>query len=334
MLNQVNTARTGTQTLFYSCESLGSTETAVRAVAVNNRPKIFLTGDAKTLSLLDVEYVDQGAVCTDKEDGLITSWGFQGLGSPQQLPVLRAGYQGAATGSVENVFDGDDQCGTACASYVSVAAADAYLWVDLGAGKVVHSVTLAGDLTGGRLQVGPEPNMGPDCAASVDVASSTALPVTCSAPLAGRFVTLVATSMQVCEIEVNGTVGPAPASRINITGCGLDYQLELAGHDAAGLGVMYSIQAPGEYQELRTDLGTGPILQIELVSSRVPGTPGSEIWVLRDADGNETAWAMAGQSFLPLNASYWTVTADSSCSITLAVDPADSCSWLFGSLSE
>ena len=305
----------------------------MRTVTVNNRPKIFLTGDVNALSLLDVDYVDEGAVCTDKEDGLITAWGYLGLGSPQQLPVLRAGYQGAATGSVENVFDGDPASGSACASCVSVAAADAHIWVDLGAGKVVHSVTLAGAFTGGRLQVGPEANVGPDCATGVDVTLSTTLTVTCIAPLVGRFVTLHATSMQVCEIQVHGTMGPAPASRLNITNCGLDYELELAGHDAAGLSVMYSIQAPGTYQELRTDLGTGPILQIEPVSGLVPGTPGSEIWVLRDENGAQEASAMAGQSFPPLDTSQWTVTADPSCSISIALDPADSCSWLFGPAS-
>ena len=40
---------------------------------MNNVPKVFLTGDADTLSLLGSEYTDDGAVCTDVEDGKMGS---------------------------------------------------------------------------------------------------------------------------------------------------------------------------------------------------------------------------------------------------------------------
>ena len=320
---------------------------------MNNVPKVFLTGDADTLSLLGSEYTDDGAVCTDVEDGLITSWGSAGLGSSQQLATLRAGYSGTVdAGVVENVIDGDEASSTSyeCESCVQLQAdSSSYIWVDLGAGKVVHSVNLAAVVTGATLKVGPDINVGPTCKTDITVStlgSASDGVQECDAPLAGRFVTLTgsSSSMKVCEIIVYGTVGPAAASRINITGSpsgctGTDsntfsFSLELAGQDTVGLGVSYSIQQAGSYDEMRTDLGTGPILQTELVDSTVKGTRGSEVWVLR-ASQVEQARASGGESFVPLEPSQWTISTDASCtSIVFEIDPADSCAWLFGPSSE
>ncbi|CAK9091128.1 unnamed protein product [Durusdinium trenchii] len=346
VLNEADSSRTGTQSLFYSCSSLGESESAVRKITVNNVPKVFLTGSSETLALLDVTYSDDGAVCTDVEDGLITAWGANGLGSAQQLSILRVGYSGTVLdGVVENIFDGDVASSEelACESCVEVDSSS-YIWLDLGSGKVVHSISLTASVTGASLKVGPQANKGPECKASVTESSlGSVSTIECDAPLAGRFVTLggSSTSMKVCEISISGTVGPAAASRINITGSpsgcsGVDSSsFELAGQDEAGLGVLYSTQQAGSSGELRTDLGTGPTLQTELVAGYIQGTPDSERWILRNASGSEQAWAMGGESFPPLESSQWTVTSGEACtSLTFGVDPADSCSWLFGPSSE
>ena len=306
---------------------------------MNNAPQIFITGDTESLALLDVEYTDEGAVCTDVEDGLITAWGGSGLGSAQELKILRVGYSGTVlSGFVENIFDGDvaSSGSTACESCVEVDSSS-YLWIDLGAGKVVHSISLTATVTGASLKVGPQADVGVDCQASVTISSLTTT-VECDAPVAGRIITLggSSSSMKVCEISVTGTVGPAPASRINVTvgpsGCsGVDSNsFELAGQDDAGLSVMYSTQQAGTSGEMRTDLGTGPSLQTELVANSVQGTPDSELWILRDSSGAEQAWAIGGQSFPPLESSHWTVTTGDCTDITFGIDPSDSCSWLFG----
>ena len=347
VLNTADTNRTGTQTLFYSCTGSSFAQTAKRILTVNNKPRIFLTGDAKTLSLLGDNYSDDGAVCADVEDGLITSWGSAGLGSAQTLLIIRAGYSGTLTkGVVENIFDGDEASSTtyACESCVEVDSSS-YIWVDLGAGKVVHSVALAATVTAASLKVGPDVDVGPTCKTGISLStlgSASSGTQECDAPLVGRFVTLTgSSSMKVCEIIVYGTVGPAAPSRINIagspSGCtGVDSNsFELAGQDNSGLGVSYSIQAAGSYGEMRTDLGTGPLLQTELVNSIVQGTRGSEIWVLRDSNQAEQAQAPGGESFPPLEPSQWTVTTSgATCtSITFGIDPADSCAWLFGPAS-
>lgn len=345
-MNTADSNRTGTQTLFYSCTGFSTAETVQRTLTVNNVPRIFLTGDSQLLSLLGDNYTDDGAVCTDVEDGLITTWGSAGLGAAQQLSILRAGYSGTLlSGVVENVYDGDQASSTtyACESCVEVDS-DAYIWVDLGAGKVVHSVSLAATVTAASLQVGPDVNVGPTCQTNIDLSTlGSAENLDCSAPLAGRFVTLTSSSsMKVCEIIVYGTVGPSAASRINITGSpsgctGVDSNnFELAGQDDLGLGVRYSIQEAGSYGEKRTDLGTGPLLQTELVDGIVQGTRGSEIWILQDSSQAEQARAPGGQSFPPLEASQWSVTTSgATCtSLTFSIDPADSCAWLFGPSSE
>eukprot|EP00434_Breviolum_minutum_P033361 symbB.v1.2.029519.t2/scaffold3162.1/size62156/3 len=354
VINTADSSQTGTQTLFYSCIGSSTAETAQRSLTVNNVPKVFLTGDADTLSLLGSEYTDDGAVCADVEDGLITSWGSAGLGSSQQLATLRAGYSGTVdAGAVENVIDGDEASSTLyeCESCVKLQAdSSSYIWVDLGAGKVVHSVNLAAEVTGATLKVGPDINTGPTCKTDITVStrgSASDGAQECDAPLAGRFVTLTgsSSSMTVCEIIVYGTVGPAPATRINITGnpsgcTGTDsntfsFSLELAGQDSLGLGVSYSIQQAGDYGEMRTDLGTGPILQTELVDNTVKGTHGSEVWILKDSSQVEQARASGGESFPPLEPSQWTISTDATCtSIVFEIDPADSCAWLFGPSSE
>lgn len=354
VINTADSSQTGTQTLFYSCIGSSTAETAQRSLTVNNVPKVFLTGDADTLSLLGSEYTDDGAVCTDVEDGLITSWGSAGLGSSQQLATLRAGYSGTVdAGVVENVIDGDEASSTSyeCESCVKLQAdSSSYIWVDLGAGKVVHSVNLAAEVTGATLKVGPDINTGPTCKTDITVStrgSASDGAQECDAPLAGRFVTLTgsSSSMTVCEIIVYGTVGPAPATRINITGnpsgcTGTDsntfsFSLELAGQDSLGLGVSYSIQQAGDNGEMRTDLGTGPILQTELVDNTVKGTHGSEVWILKDSSQVEQARASGGESFPPLEPSQWTISTDATCtSIVFEIDPADSCAWLFGPSSE
>ena len=348
VMNTADTSRSGTQTIFYSCTGFSTAETRERKLIVNNKPQIFLTGDTESLSLLGDNYTDDGAVCTDVEDGLITSWGSAGLGSAQKIPILRAGNSGTvSSGVVENVFDGDDASSTtyACESCVEVASSS-YIWVDLGAGKVVHSVALAASLTAATLKVGPELDVGPTCKSGITLStlgSSSSGTQECDAPLVGRFVTLTGSTsaMKVCEIIVYGTVGPAPASRINITGSpsgctGVDSNtFELAGQDDEGLGVSYSIQAAGSYGEMRTDLGTGPLLQTELVTGVVQGTRGSELWILRDANQTEQARAPGGESFPPLEPSQWTVTTSgATCtSLTFGIDPADSCAWLYGPAS-
>jgi len=244
VLNTADTNRTGTQTLFYSCTGSSFAQTAKRILTVNNKPRIFLTGDAKTLSLLGDNYSDDGAVCADVEDGLITSWGSAGLGSAQTLLIIRAGYSGTLTkGVVENIFDGDEASSTtyACESCVEVDSSS-YIWVDLGAGKVVHSVALAATVTAASLKVGPDVDVGPTCKTGISLStlgSASSGTQECDAPLVGRFVTLTgSSSMKVCEIIVYGTVGPAAPSRINIagspSGCtGVDSNsFELAGQDS------------------------------------------------------------------------------------------------------
>jgi len=43
---------------------------------------------------------------------------------------------------------------------------------------------------------------------------------TCKAPLAGRFVVVRSSAtMTLCEVEIHGTVGPAPPKSFTITGC-------------------------------------------------------------------------------------------------------------------
>ena len=343
ILNTAHSDWSGLQTLFYSCTSFDVSESAVRTLTVNNVPKIFLTGDAETLSVLDNLYVEAGAVCTDIEDGLITAWGATGLGSAQKLPVLRAGASGTVTsGAAENIIDGDEASSVtqACESCVEVPQS-VYLWVDLGAGKVVHQYALAGSVSGASILVGPDINVGPACKTGITTSLGSSSIVECDAPLAGRFVTLVgsgSSAMKVCELTIYGTVGPAAPARINITGTpasctGVDaVALELAGHNDSALGVMYSTQMPGSNNELRTDLGTGPHLQTEAVAGKTVGTPGSERWVLRDSKWVEQAYASGGESFPPLDGSQWTIsgTGATCTGLSFAIDPEDSCSWLFG----
>eukprot|EP00439_Symbiodinium_sp_Y106_P012060 s2756_g1.t2 len=342
ILNTAHSDWSGLQTLFYSCTSFDVSESAVRTLTVNNVPKIFLTGDAETLSVLDNLYVEAGAVCTDIEDGLITAWGATGLGNAQKLPVLRAGASGTVTsGAAENIIDGDEASSVtqACESCVEVPQS-VHLWVDLGAGKVVHQYALAGTVSGASILVGPDINVGPACKTGITTSLGSSSIVDCDAPLAGRFVTLVgsASSMKVCELTIYGTVGPAAPARINITGTpasctGVDaVTLELAGHNDSALGVMYSTQLPGSNNELRTDLGTGPHLQTEAVAGKTLGTPGSERWVLRDSKWVEQAYASGGESFPPLDGSQWTISGSgATCTgLSFAIDPEDSCSWLFG----
>ena len=347
IMNQAHSKWSGPQTLFYSCTSFGVTDSQVRTLTVNNMPKIYLTGDAETLSVLDNAYVEDEAVCTDIEDGLITAWGASGLGDPQKLPVLRAGASATPTsGAAANIFDGDEASSVtlACESCVEVSQS-VHLWMDLGAGKVIHKYALSGSVSDVNLLVGPDINVGPSCKTGITTSSlGSSTIVECDAPLAGRYVTLVgssSSSMKVCELIVYGTVGPAAPARINITGSpvgctGVDaVQLELAGHNDSALGVMYSTQAPGSNNEMRTDLGTGPHLQTEAVADKALGTPGSERWVLRDANWVEQASASGGESFPPLDGSQWTISDSSATcsSLSFAIDPADSCSWLFGPAS-
>ncbi|CAJ1455681.1 unnamed protein product [Effrenium voratum] len=344
ILNEAHSSSTGTQSIFYRCTSFAHSETASRIVTVNNEPKIYLTGDAQALSILGSSYTDPGAICTDVEDGLITVWGASGLGSVRQLRVVRVGASGTVTsGVVENIIDGDEASSVsqACESCVEVSSSS-YLWLDLGAGKVVHKFALAATVTSATLKVGPTLDVGFSCKTSLTQSLGSATTVECDAPLVGRYVTLSSSSsMKVCELSIWGTVGPAAPARINVSatpdGCtGVDSQnLELAGQDSSGLGVMYSTQAAGSYGEMRTDLGTGPHLKSEAVSGKVPGTEGAEKWHLRDSSGNEVATAPGGFSFLPLEVSHWSVTASgATCTgLVFGLDPEEACAWLFGTAS-
>ncbi|CAK0903860.1 unnamed protein product, partial [Prorocentrum cordatum] len=218
-----STLEPGPHVVAYACARSGfATDTEQRTVIVNHSPEIYLTGPAHLRVMENSNYVDEGAMCADAEDGLISTWGSDGLGIVGLLPIYRAGADasGVTAGAVESAFDGDTDDTASDCNCVQIAASEV-LWLDLGAARVVHSFRLYGAIAAGTVAVGnTQTSGGVTCATGVAAsAGSPTAETECSAPLAGRYVQIAAGSgaMTVCEVLLYGTVGPAAPATLSLS---------------------------------------------------------------------------------------------------------------------